>query len=127
MVIFMKKYKLGVEARRTLANLDDVVKPEEKKAEAKPEAKPKEPAAVPKPAPREPADAKTPGADWKAKKTCFHCNQVGHIKPECPLLKQQPAMPKKNGAIAMGARRSAVLTLRSTFLVWSSSRGRSCV
>ncbi len=46
------------------------------------------------------AEAKPTGAEWKATKTCFLCNQVGHIKSECPNAKQS-GTPKRNGAIAM--------------------------
>ncbi len=104
MTAFLAKYRVGVEAKRTLANLEDAPRPDPPKP-------------VPKPATPAPADVKTAtaaaapatakptGAEWRASKTCFHCNKVGHIKLDCPDLKQTPAEPKRMNVIAMGGKK----------------------
>jgi hypothetical protein len=38
----------------------------------------------------------SPNKDWSADRTCYECNEVGHIKPNCPLLKKK-TKGDKNG------------------------------
>lgn len=125
MKIFLDEYRVRVNARRVLANMDMVPvcndslsKQKAMGANSTPVAKSTSPAAVKSsggaPTAQVPKsndknvkrDSDSSSSNWTKSVTCHNCGQHGHIRPECPQLQQtakggNPSMKKLGTLLKM--------------------------